>query len=176
MANLICNITSPSYNITLENVYNVKAKLTSGDIEILQNHQELMGRIVNNLLVIRMKGEPNIIEGDFLTYTYVIQEGDIFVTKDYSGIDTIITVIATNLKIIDSKLSAEDLKKTIALQEFRLSPKIKIEEPMKSPNDLNIGQHISRTYSEFEIQLIKDEIEFLKVCLAQVQAQSRKSI
>jgi hypothetical protein len=73
-------LTSPDYNKTQTNVTKVRVSLKTGIAEILENHQNLMGKVENNVVEI----ETNF-EGRVEKFLFVLQNGVFIVSND--GLD-----------------------------------------------------------------------------------------
>jgi hypothetical protein len=73
-------LTSPDYNKTQTNVTKVRVSLKTGIAEILENHQNLMGKVENNVVEI----ETNF-EGRVEKFLFVLQDGVFIVSND--GLD-----------------------------------------------------------------------------------------
>jgi hypothetical protein len=73
-------LTSPDYNKKQTNVTKVRVSLRTGIAEILENHQNLMGKVENNVVEI----ETNF-EGRVEKFLFVLQEGVFIVSND--GLD-----------------------------------------------------------------------------------------
>ena len=111
-----------------------------------------MGRIVNNLLMVETK-----VENQIQKYKYVIQEGNFFVTKDTS--QTVVTLIATNLRILDSKTSKNELNKRITEIKSQIETCNQTLSKSTILNKLILSQRVN----------LEAELEFLKECLYQAQ-------
>jgi F0F1-type ATP synthase epsilon subunit len=70
-------LTSPDYNKTQTNVTKVRVSLRTGIAEILENHQNLMGKVENNVVEI----ETNF-DGRTEKLLFVLQDGVFMVSND----------------------------------------------------------------------------------------------
>lgn len=117
-------IGTPEYNRIFENTTRVKAYLRSGPAEIYESHQDLLGKIKNNLLEI-----DTITDGKTERYTYLVQEG-VFVVSSKEKDETTSYSYGNRIQEISAKTSVEDLKnelnqkkESIQIQSKRLLEK-----------------------------------------------------
>jgi F0F1-type ATP synthase epsilon subunit len=108
-------LTSPDYNKTQTNVTKVRVSLRTGIAEILENHQDLMGKVENNVVEI----ETNF-EGRVEKFLFVLQEG-VFIVSN-GGLDpnatekqeigeTVVYLYSSRAIEINNNTSIEDLIK-----------------------------------------------------------------
>jgi F0F1-type ATP synthase epsilon subunit len=143
-------LSSPDYNITLENIKKIKVNLRSGVAEIYEKHQDLLGKINNNIIEVERTIE-NRVEKLF----YVIQDG-IFLVTNLSN-ETKINLFAKNICIIDSNLSIKNLSENYQEKKKELDNEIR---KLSNSQEESIEKIISS-----KILLLQEEIEFLKQCI-----------
>jgi F0F1-type ATP synthase epsilon subunit len=154
-------LATPEYNNTQSNTTKVKVHLRSGIAEILDNHQDLMGKVENDIIEIESNFENKIEK-----LTFVLQDA-VFVVSN-QGLDatadnknTGIYVYAKRAKEVGSNISLEEVTKQFETKNIELeTEREKISSLNLDPNDKVISS---------KIILIQDELEFLKKVQAVVK-------
>ena len=154
-------LATPEYNNTQSNTTKVKVHLRSGIAEILDNHQDLMGKVENDIIEIESNFENKIEK-----LTFVLQDA-VFVVSN-QGLDatadnknTGIYVYAKRAKEVGSNISLEEVTKQFETKNIELEmEREKISSLNLDPNDKVISS---------KIILIQDELEFLKKVQAVVK-------
>lgn len=151
-------LATPEYNQTQSNTTKIKVHLSTGIAEILEQHQDLMGKIDNDIIEIETNFENKIEKTKFL-----VQEG-IFVVSTKNTIsvtaptttETGVYVYAKRAKELSSKTSLEQISKEYESKQERLEKEEqKVAEGSKEPLSYE-----RITNSKF--YLLKEEVEFLK--------------
>jgi len=144
-------LATPEYNNTQSNTTKVKVHLRNGVAEILDQHQDLMGKVENNLLEIETNFENKIEK-----LLFVLQDA-VFIVSN-KGLDTNIEskrtgvyVYAKRVREITSSTSIDEVVKQYDLKNSQLEIELaKVETEGKS----------AKTTSK--IFLLQEEVEFLK--------------
>ena len=143
-------LATPEYNNVQSNTTKVKVHLRSGVAEILEQHQDLMGKVENNIIEIETNSENKIEK-----ILYILQDA-VFVVSN-QGLDTTIEnqgtgvyVYAKRVKEINSSISVDAVSK-----EFEQKTNELEAERAKVTDG---GDKILTS----KIILLEDEIEFLK--------------
>jgi F0F1-type ATP synthase epsilon subunit len=143
-------LATPEYNNVQSNTTKVKVHLRSGVAEILEQHQDLMGKVENNIIEIETNSENKIEK-----ILYILQDA-VFVVSN-QGLDTTIEnqgtgvyVYAKRVKEINSSISVDAVSK-----EFEQKTNELEAERAKVTDG---GDKVLTS----KIILLEDEIEFLK--------------
>lgn len=147
-------LATPEYNNTQSNTTKVKVHLRSGIAEILDNHQDLMGKVENDIIEVESNFENKIEK-----FIFVLQDA-VFVVSN-QGLDTTadnkntgIYVYAKRAKEIGSNVSLEEITKQVEAKNTELeTERERIASLNLDPTDKVISS---------KIILIQDELEFLK--------------
>jgi hypothetical protein len=144
-------LATPEYNNIQSNTTKVKVHLRNGVAEILEQHQDLMGKVENNLLEIETTFENRLEK-----LLFVLQDA-VFVVSN-KGLDTNVEskntgvyVYAKRVREITSSTSVDEIVKQYDLKNSELEKESAILEA--DPNS-------SKTKSK--VFLLKDEVEFLR--------------
>lgn len=150
-------LATPEYNNIQSNTTKVKVHLRSGVAEILEQHQDLMGKVENNIIEIETNSDNKIEKA-----LYVLQDA-VFVVSN-QGLDSSIEnqgtgvyVYAKRVKEITSNISIDVISK-----EFE--QKIAELESERSKITEVVDQVLTS-----KMLLLEDEIEFLKKVLLVVK-------
>jgi hypothetical protein len=144
-------LATPEYNNTQSNTTKVKVHLRNGVAEILDQHQDLMGKVENNLLEIETNFENKIEK-----LLFVLQDA-VFIVSN-KGLETNIEskrtgvyVYAKRVREITSSTSVEEIIKQYDLKNSQLETELaKVDTEGKS------------TKTTSKIFLLQEEVEFLK--------------
>jgi len=157
-------LATPEYNNVQSNTTKVRVHLRSGVAEIFEQHQDLMGKIDNNIVEIETNFENKIEK-----IWFVLQDAVFIVSNQKAGASktafentgTGVYVYAKRVKEINSSLSIEDLTKQYD-QKFIL-----FEAEKQSLLDQNLN--LSDQTNNSKYGLLKEELEFLKKVMAVVK-------
>jgi F0F1-type ATP synthase epsilon subunit len=143
-------LATPEYNNVQSNTTKVKVHLRSGVAEILEQHQDLMGKVENNIIEIETNSD-NKIEKTL----YVLQDA-VFVVSN-QGLDatlenqgTGVYVYAKRVKEINSSVSIDAVSKEFEQKTTELDLE-------RSKMTDAVDQVLTS-----KMILLEDEIEFLK--------------
>jgi len=144
-------LATPEYNNIQSNTTKVRVHLRSGVAEIFDQHQDLMGKVENNIVEIETNFE-NRIQKSF----FVLQDAVFIVSNQ--GLDpnaekkgTGVYVYARRVKELTSNLSIEEFTKQYEQKNSQLE--IENQKLAEMPNDRALA---SKTL------LLEDEVEFLR--------------
>jgi F0F1-type ATP synthase epsilon subunit len=143
-------LATPEYNNVQSNTTKVKVHLRSGVAEILEQHQDLMGKVENNIIEIETNSD-NKIEKTL----YVLQDA-VFVVSN-QGLDSTVEnqgtgvyVYAKRVKEINSSVSIDAVSKEFEQKTTELDLE-------RSKMTDAVDQVLTS-----KMILLEDEIEFLK--------------
>jgi hypothetical protein len=144
-------LATPEYNNIQSNTTKVKVHLRNGVAEILEQHQDLMGKVENNLLEIETNFENKLEK-----LLFVLQDA-VFIVSN-KGLETNIEskrtgvyVYAKRVREITSSTSVEEIIKQYDLKNSQLETELaKVDTEGKS------------TKTTSKIFLLQEEVEFLK--------------
>lgn len=150
-------LATPEYNNVQSNTTKVKVYLKNGVAEILDQHQDLMGRVDNNIVEIESNLEKSL---------FILQDA-VFVVST-KGLDKASEVKGTGVYIYARR--AKEIKANLSLEEItkEYDKKVtEIEEVTKSLGELTITS--SKLQLNSKLILLKDEATFLKKVLVTVK-------
>lgn len=151
-------LATPEYNQVQSNTTKIKVHLSTGIAEILEQHQDLMGKIDNDIVEIETNFDNKLEKSK-----YLVQEG-IFVVSTKNSIsvttpvntETGVYIYAKRVKEISSKTSFEQISKEYETKKERLEKEEqKFFEGSKEPISYN-------RITNSKLYLLKEEVEFLK--------------
>jgi len=156
-------LATPEYNNSQSNTTKVKVHLRNGIAEIFDQHQDLMGKIDNNIIEIETNFENRVEK-----ILFVLQDGVFIVSNQ--GLDstsetkgTSIYVYAKRVREIGPNLSLEEISKQYDQKKAALET-----ETQKLTGNATTDKVINS-----KIFVLKDETEFLNKVLLVVK--ERKS-
>ena len=157
-------LATPEYNNVQSNTTKVRVHLRSGIAEIFEQHQDLMGKVDNNIVEIETNFENKLEK-----IWFVLQDA-VFIVSNQKGNatgsvfeneGTGVYIYAKRVQEINSSVSMEELSK-------QYEEKVKLFETEKQSL---VGENIdvSDETSNSKLMLIKDEIDFIKKVMAVVK-------
>ena len=157
-------LATPEYNNVQSNTTKVRVHLRSGIAEIFEQHQDLMGKVDNNIVEIETNFENKLEKIWFVLQDAVFivsnQKGD-SAASAFENEGTGVYIYAKRVKEINSSVSMEDLSK-------QYDEKVSLFEAEKQKLvDENID--VSDETSNSKLMVIKDEIDFIKKVMAVVR-------
>ena len=145
-------LATPEYNNIQSNATKVRVHLRNGVAEIFDQHQDLMGKIDNNIVEIETNFENKVEKLLFVLQdaVFIVSNQGLDANSDEKG--TGIYVYAKKVKEITSNVSIEDVAK-----EYE-DKKISLElENQKLGTDEETDKAINS-----KIFILKDEVKFLE--------------
>lgn len=145
-------LATPEYNNVQSNTTKVRVHLRSGIAEIFEQHQDLMGKVDNNIVEIETNFENKVEKLLFVLQdaVFIVSNQGLDANSDEKG--TGIYVYAKKVKEITSNVSIEDVAK-----EYE-DKKISLElENQKLGTDEETDKAINS-----KIFVLKDEVKFLE--------------
>ena len=157
-------LATPEYNNVQSNTTKVRVHLRSGIAEIFEQHQDLMGKVDNNIVEIETNFENKLEKIWFVLQDAVFivsnQKGD-SAASAFENEGTGVYIYAKRVKEINSSVSMEELSK-------QYDEKVSLFEAEKQKLvDENID--VSDETSNSKLIVIKDEIDFIKKVMAVVK-------
>jgi len=151
--NMLFLLATPEYTNVQANTTKVKVHLKGGIAEILDKHQDLMGRVENNLIEIESYFENKIEK-----FLFVVQDAVFIVST--KGLDpdlkgTGVYVYAKNVREINSALSIDDLSKQYEQKKLLLENEIEKVSKLEGS---------SKPISS-KILLLEDDVAFFRKAL-----------
>jgi hypothetical protein len=144
-------LATPEYNNTQSNTTKVKVHLRNGVAEILDQHQDLMGKVENNLLEIETNFENKIEKLLFVLQDAVFIVSNKGLEANIESKRTGVYVYAKRVREITSSTSVEEIIKQYDLKNSQLETELaKVDTEGKS------------TKTTSKIFLLQEEVEFLK--------------
>ena len=150
-------LATSDYNYTQSNTTKIRVHLSSGVAEIYDQHQDLMGKIDNDIVEIETNFDNKIEKAKFLVQqaVFVVSTKN-SISANPTSTDTAVYVYAKNVKEINSKLSIDDISKDYEIKKERLEEEAEsIREVGDDPDSYDLV--LNTKYS-----LLKEEVAFLK--------------
>lgn len=149
-------IGTPDYNKVFENATRIKAFLRTGPAEIYENHQDLLGKIKNNLLEI-----DTLIDGKVQKTIYLVQEA-VFIVSSKGKKETASYSYGNRIQEINNNILINDLKTEIE------EKKESIEMESKKLIERNLDEPLSKMVQSTIVSL-QDDIDFLQKVISLVK-------
>ena len=145
-------LATPEYNNIQSNTTKVRVHLRNGVAEIFDQHQDLMGKIDNNILEVETNFENKIEKLLFVLQdaVFIVSNQGLDVNSDNKG--TGIYVYAKKVKEITSSVSVDEVSKEHEDKKTSLEM-----ENQKLGSDEEENKAINS-----KIFVLKDEVEFLE--------------
>jgi len=143
-------LATPEYNNVQSNTTKVKVHLRSGIAEIFDKHQDLMGRVENNIIEVETNFENKIEKSLF-----VLQDA-VFVVSN-QGLDTTIENKGTGVYVYAKK--AKELNSSVSIDEITKQYEQKASE--LDAERLKSVDLVDKVLTS-KILLLSDEVEFLR--------------
>ena len=151
-------LATPEYSNLQSNTTKVKVHLRSGVAEIFEQHQDLMGKVENNIIEI----ETNF-ENKFEKSLFILQDA-VFVVSN-QGLDTTAETKGTGVYVYAKKV--KEITSTISVDEVTKQYEQKVAE-LEIENQKLAGDANDKVINS-KIFLLKDEVEFLKTVVTIVK-------
>jgi hypothetical protein len=144
-------LATPEYNNIQSNTTKVKVHLRNGVAEILEQHQDLMGKVENNLLEIETNFENRLEKLLFVLQDAVFVVSNKGLETNVESKGTGVYVYAKRVREITPSTSVDEIVKQYDLKNAELEKENAILEA--DPNS---------TKTKSKVFLLKDEVEFLR--------------
>lgn len=151
-------LSGAGYSNVQNNTTKVKVHLNGGVAEIYEQHQDLMGRVENNIIEIE-----TFFENRLEKFLFVLQDAVFVVSNKGLGADkeknqTAVYVYAKRAKEISSTLSIDDVTK-------QYDSIVKQLENLKEKQAADTGNRLLKA----KILLVEEEVNFLVKTLAVIK-------
>jgi F0F1-type ATP synthase epsilon subunit len=150
-------LATPEYNNSQSNTTKVKVHLRSGVAEILENHQDLMGKVENNIVEIESNFENKIEKSLFVLQDAVFVVSNQGLDKTANNKETGVYIYAKRAKEINSTLSVEEITKQFESKNQQLeterqkvaSGALDISNKVVSKETINlkVGDNVLKVYT-----------------------------
>jgi len=158
-------LATPEYNNVQSNTTKVRVHLRSGIAEIFEQHQDLMGKIDNNIVEIETNFENKLEKIWFVLQDAVFivsnEKGGTSSSSTFENEGTGVYIYAKRVKEINSSVSIEELSK-------QYDEKVSLFE-MEKQNLVDQNIDVSDETNNSKLMVIKDEVDFLKKVMAVVK-------
>lgn len=159
-------LSTPDFNKLQSNITKVKVHLRNGIAEIFDQHQDLMGRVENDLLEVETNFENKIEK-----FTFILQDGVFIVStkglesKESENKGTGVYIYARRAREINQNTSVEEIEKIyqeknqlldLELEKLEI---LKVENEKAEANKKNKNKTLALNSKTL---LLKQEVEFLK--------------
>jgi F0F1-type ATP synthase epsilon subunit len=144
-------LATSEYNNVQLNTTKVRVHLRNGVAEIFDQHQDLMGKVENNLVEIETNFENKIEKFSFILQdaVFIVSNQGLEGTLDYKG--TGVYVYAKKVREVTSNLSLEEILKQYDQKKAELDSELEKLNETQENKALNS-----------KILLLKEDVEFLK--------------
>jgi hypothetical protein len=144
-------LATSEYNNVQLNTTKVRVHLRNGVAEIFDQHQDLMGKVENNLVEIETNFENKIEKFSFILQdaVFVVSNQGLEGTLEHKG--TGVYVYAKKVREINSDLSIDEITKQYDQKKLQLDGELEKVNEKEENKALNS-----------KILLLKEDVEFLK--------------
>ena len=150
---MLFSLATPEYTNVQSNTTKVRVHLRSGIAEIFEQHQDLMGKIDNNIIEIETNFE-NKIEKTF----FVLQDAVFIVSNEQlensDSEETGVYVYAKRVKEITANLSLDEISKQYEEKSIAFETE---KQKLTSANIDPLVQNLNA-----KLFVLKEEVDFLK--------------
>ena len=153
-------LSTPQYNNVQSNTARVKVHLRNGVAEILDKHQDLMGKVENNLIEVETNFENKIEK-----FVFVVQDG-VFVVSN-KGLDENIKQDSTGIYVYAKRAyelknaSIEDISKQCEEKQEEINQEVdKLKDKNTNPLDNAINSKI--LLAQADLAFFQKVLFFLK--------------
>ncbi len=148
-------LATSEYNNVQLNTTKVRVHLRNGVAEIFNQHQDLMGKVENNLVEIETNFENKIERFSFILQdaVFIVSNQGLEGTLDYKG--TGVYVYAKKVREVTSNLSIDEISKQYEQKKGELDTQLEKLSETQDNKALNS-----------KILLLKEDVEFLRRSLA----------
>ena len=150
---MLFSLATPEYTNVQSNTTKVRVHLRSGIAEIFEQHQDLMGKIDNNIIEIETNFE-NKIEKTF----FVLQDAVFIVSNEQmensDSEETGVYVYAKRVKEITANLSLDEISKQYEEKSIAFETE---KQKLTSANIDPLAQNLNA-----KLFVLKEEVDFLK--------------
>jgi len=152
-------LATPEYNNIQSNTTKVRVHLRSGIAEVFEQHQDLMGKIDNNLVEIETNFENRLEK-----IWFVLQDA-VFVVSNQKNNSTPSAFEAEGTGVYVYAKRAKEINSTLSLEEVskQYEQKLGLWEAAKQAENANDKLSGSKTL------LLKEEVDFLKKVVAVIK-------
>jgi F0F1-type ATP synthase epsilon subunit len=158
-------LLSPEISFTTSNCEKVRANLTTGVVEILNQHQVLIGRITNQLVEYEAVSQTeNKSEKRYFAIKnaiFIVNTPESDSNTQDSNLETSITIAAERGLEITSSFSADFYVKEYEVKTIELENELQRLKDIKLKEDSNFIVNNENLFSQKSIRLSSD-LEFLK--------------
>jgi len=145
-------LATPEYNNTQSNTTKVKVHLRNGIAEIFDQHQDLMGKVDNNIIEVETNFENRVEK-----ILFVLQDGVFIVSNQ--GLDATSENKGTGVYVYAKRV--REITPSISLDEVTKQYEQKKSE-LELENQKLTGNETEDKVVNSKIFVLKDETEFLK--------------
>eukprot|EP01040_Poterioochromonas_malhamensis_P017843 gene17843-20640_t len=144
-------LATSEYNNVQLNTTKVRVHLRNGIAEIFNQHQDLMGKVENNLVEIETNFENKIERFSFILQdaVFIVSNQGLEGTLDYKG--TGVYVYAKKVREVNSNLSIDEINKQYDQKKIQLDAELEKVDETSENKALNS-----------KILLLKEDLEFLR--------------
>lgn len=154
-------LATPEYTNVQSNTTKVKVHLRNGVAEVFDKHQDLMGRIDNNIVEIETNFENRLEKSLFVLQDAVFIVSNKGLDPNAEAQNTSVYVYAKRAKEIGGNVAIDELSKQYEQKNTELENEtLKLTAPNADPLDKVINA---------KIFVLKDEVTFLKKVLTIVK-------
>jgi len=141
--------STPDYNKIQLNTTKVRVHLRTGIVEIFNQHQDLLGKIENDLVELESNFENKLEKSFFILQdaVFIVSNKGLDSTSEYQG--TTVYIYAKNVREFNSSLSIDELSKQYEIKKMELDRE---NQKLGDSNDQILKSKVS---------LLEDDVKFL---------------
>ncbi len=153
-------LATPEYNNVQSNTTKVKVHLRNGVAEIYEQHQDLMGKVENNIVEIETNFENKIEKLLFVLQdaVFVVSNKGLEEKSEQKG--TGVYIYAKRAREITSNLSFEEVSKQYEIKKLELEKEIAKLTEKQSESEKSLNSVVSS-----KVLLLEEDVEFFKKVL-----------
>lgn len=148
-------LSTPEYTNTQSNTTKVRVHLTNGIAEIYEKHQDLMGRVENNLIEVETAFENRVEKTLFVVQNGVFVVSTKGLETTAENMLTTVYLYARRVRQITQNFSIDELVKEYEKKQAALD--VLIARALEKKE----GESITKTLGS-KLLLLEEEVEFLK--------------
>jgi len=145
-------LATPEYNNSQSNTTKVRVHLRNGIAEIFDQHQDLMGKIDNNIIEVETNFENRIEK-----ILFVLQDGVFIVSNQ--GLEANAEIKGTSIYVYAKRV--REINSTVSLEEISKQYEQK-KLDFETETQKLTGNEATDKVINSKIFVLKDEVEFLK--------------
>jgi hypothetical protein len=152
-------LSTPEYNNLQSNITKVRVHLRNGIAEIFDQHQDLMGKVENNLIEIETNFENKLEKSLFVLQDAVFIVSNKGLDRNSENTETGVYIYAKKAAKVGKNIPTDDLAEQYERKKILLDAELEIVNNIEKTTDSTKKVISSR------VLLLQEEVEFLRKAL-----------